>query len=244
MTVAARRCPAPTRLDTSPQAAPADWPVHGWTFVRAQLPDPPATVIEIGCGPDGGLVPQLTVAGYQAFGVDPDAPAGAHYRRMTFEQYQPPQRVHAVVASLSLHHVVDLQRVLDTVTASLLPNGVVIVTEWSWERFDAPTARWYFNRLRPAAPDADFLHQRQQEWLASGLPWDAYYRRWAQQQEHCHTGDEILHELRTRFATRTCRQGPYFYADLLDTSEQAEQAAIAAGSIQATGIQYSGTLPP
>lgn len=210
-------------------------------FVRGHLPDPPATVIEIGCGSDGGFVPQLTAAGYRAVGVDPDAPAGRRYRRVPFEDYRPARRAHAVVASLSLHHVVDLRRVLDGVAASLLPHGVVVVTEWSWERFDEHTASWYFDRLRPAAADADFLHRRRQECIASGLPWDVYYQRWAEQQEHCHTGGEILQELAERFETRTCTVGPYFYDDLLDADVSAEQAAIDAGTIQATGILYAGT---
>lgn len=243
MTTAPRRRPTLTRLDRPPEADLADRPAAGWPFVRAQLPEPPASVIEIGCGPQGGLIPRLTAEGYQAVGVDPEAPESPDYRRMGFEVYQPPQRVHAVIASLSLHHVADLRLVLDRLAASLLPSGVIIVAEWSWESFDAPTARWYFSRLTPVIGDPDFLHQRQQEWIASGLPWDAYYQRWAQQQEHCHTGAEILRELHTRFDTRTCEEGPYFSDDLLDTDRQTEQAAIDAGTIQATGIRYVGTVP-
>ena len=241
MTLVAR-----TSSTTSPPGLPipganaADWGADAWAFARAQLPKPPASVIEIGCGPDGGFVPRLIADGYEAIGVDPTAPVGDMYRRIAFEEFQPPQRAHAVIASLSLHHVIDLQRVIGRIAASLVPGGVVIVTEWSWERFDAPTARWYFNRLPPAPPDADFLHQRQHEWLASNLPWDTYYQRWAQRQEHCHTGAEIMRELGAHFDTRICTEGPYFYGDLLDTSELAEQAAIDAGTIQPTGIRYSG----
>lgn len=36
--------------------------------------------------------------------------------------------------------------------------------------------------------------------------------------------------------------GPYFFADLADTAESQEQAAIDAGQIQATGIRYVGRL--
>ena len=42
------------------------WLASTWAFVRGELPDAPATVFEIGCGPDGGFVPQLLAAGYDA----------------------------------------------------------------------------------------------------------------------------------------------------------------------------------
>ena len=48
--------------------------------VRARLPEAPARVVELGCGPLGGLVPGLRAAGYDAVGVDPAAPDGDEYR--------------------------------------------------------------------------------------------------------------------------------------------------------------------
>ena len=47
-----------------------------WPFVRGWLPDAPARVVEIGCGPLGGFVPRLEQAGYEATGIDPKAPPG------------------------------------------------------------------------------------------------------------------------------------------------------------------------
>lgn len=107
------------------------WPAFLWRFVRAELPDAPARVIELGCGPDGRLVPQLRRAGYEAAGVDPQAPAGPGYHQVEFERYQPPDPVHAVVACASLHHVADLGLVLDRVAAVLAPGGSLVVTEWA-----------------------------------------------------------------------------------------------------------------
>src|SRR5690242_15603534 len=45
-----------------------------WPFVAANLPSAPASVLEIGCGPLGGFVPAMNRAGYDAIGVDPEAP--------------------------------------------------------------------------------------------------------------------------------------------------------------------------
>jgi len=72
------------------------WTAAIWRFVRTWLPDPPARVIELGCGPRGGFVPVLRREGYHAVGVDAEAPG---YHRVEFERYRPPERVHAVVAA-------------------------------------------------------------------------------------------------------------------------------------------------
>ena len=47
-----------------------------WPFVRGQLPAPPSTVLEVGCGTVGSFVPALLSDGYDAVGVDPQAPEG------------------------------------------------------------------------------------------------------------------------------------------------------------------------
>jgi SAM-dependent methyltransferase len=149
--------------------------------------------------------------------------------------------VHAVVASASLHHVADLGLALDRVATTLVPGGALAIAEWAWERFDEPTARWCFARLGPADGEPGWLHQRQQEWLASGLPWDTYRQGWAAR-EHCHSGQVMLRELNARFDCRACTRVPYFFHDLADTTEAAEQAAIDSGGIQATGIRCAAIL--
>ena len=60
-----------------------------WPFVRSQLPPPPATVLEIGCGPLGGFIPSLRREGYDAAGVDPEAPEEGPYHRVEFEHDEP-----------------------------------------------------------------------------------------------------------------------------------------------------------
>jgi SAM-dependent methyltransferase len=218
------------------------WLAATWPFVRAWLPPAPASVLEIGCGPLGGFVPELLGAGYAAVGVDPEAPDGPGYHRIEFERYQPPQPVDCVVASTSLHHVGHLDVVLDQVAAVLVPDGALVVVEWAWERFDEATARWCFARLAPQDPESEpgWLHRRREDWATAGQPWEASCRAWATQ-EGLHTGKAITRALDARFARRLWTTGPYFFADLLDTTEADEQAAIDAGRIQPTGIRYAGT---
>ena len=220
------------------------WLAAVWPFVRGRLPPAPASVVEVGCGTLGGFVPALTGAGYRAVGVDPEAPEGPDYRRVELERYEPQQPVDCVVASLSLHHVADLDAALDRVEALLVPGGVLAVVEWAWERFDEATARWCFARLAPPAHGAehDWLHHHRERWAASGQPWDAYLWTWAGQ-EGLHQGDAIVAALDGRFRRRFQAEGPYLFADLADVTEAEEQAAIDAGQIQACGIRYVATTP-
>jgi SAM-dependent methyltransferase len=221
------------------------WLAAVWPVVRGQLPGPPARVLEIGCGPLGGFVPMLRADGYAATGVDPQAPDGPGYRRIEFERYDLPGTVDAVVACTSLHHVADLGQVLDLAHGALAPGGVMAVVEWARERFDEATARWCFDRLappaggEPAGGEPGWLAERRAEWQAAGGSWEACCRSWAEA-EGLHSGPEMLRELQARFATEQLGYGPYFFADLAGTSEAEERAAIDAGQIQATRIDYHG----
>jgi hypothetical protein len=124
----------------------------------------------------------------------------------------------------------------------LAPAGKLVAVEWAWERFDEATARWGFARLAPPAPGAEpgWLPKHQQWWSASGRSWDHYLRDWATE-ERLHPGETILRGLETRFTREHAADAPYLFADLADTSETEERAAIDAGQIRAIGIRYTAT---
>ena len=218
------------------------WLTALWPFVAASLPAAPARVLELGCGPLGGFVPSLLANGYEAIGVDRNAPSGERYRQVDFEHLAPAEPVDAIVASRSLHHVGDLRDVIGRVAVALRPGGSIVVAEWAWERFDVATAQWCFERLGDADPaDPGWLHRRRRGWLDSDLPWDAYFEGWAGG-HGLHRAGAILAELGRCFETATCTYGPYFFADLADFAEDDERTAIESGAIRATGIRYAGTL--
>ena len=218
------------------------WLAAVWPFVRGQLPAAPATVVEIGCGPRGGFIPELRSAGYDAIGIDPEAPEGDWYRRVEFERYEA-EPVAVMVACTSLHHVADLAEVLDRVEAALAPRGVLTVVEWARERFDEATARWCQDRLPAPGPDAGWLSERCAEWRKSRLGWEQYLRGWAEA-EGLHEGQQILRELDARFDSSSVTYRPYYFPDLSGVSEPAEQAAIDDGLIQPGRIQYTGRRRP
>ncbi len=216
------------------------WLAATWPIVRSHLPSAPARVIDVGCGPLGGFVPMLRSSGYDAIGIDPKAPDEAHYERTEFERAELPRQVDAVVASTSLHHVANPAEVIDRIISTLTSGGAVLVVEWASEKFDDETAEWCFERLAPE-DDAGWLHRRRAEWLASGQEWQTYVREWAER-EGLHSGEALIRLLDERLERQLLAHGPYFFPDLGGTTEAEEQAAIDAGQIRASRIDYAGTL--
>jgi hypothetical protein len=109
-----------------------------------------------------------------------------------------------------------------------------------WERFDEATAAWCFQRLGPDEKPG-WLHRRRNEWLASGKSWSAYVRAWSED-EPLHSANTLLRLLDERFQRVHLAEGPYFFLDLGRATEQEERAAIEAGQIRATRVDYVGTL--
>lgn len=216
------------------------WLAAMWPNVERQLPAPPAAVVDLGCGPLGGFVPMLRARGYDALGIDPEAPEGAEYLQTTFEECRLPQRPQAVVASTSLHHVHDPGRVLDQIAALLTPGGLMIVVEWDWEHFDEATARWCFERLDPSAEDGWLGHHRDR-WMSSGRPWSDQFRSWVEE-EGLHSPPTLLRALDDRFDRRVCERGPYFFPHLANVTEVDERAAIERRLIRAGRIDYVGEV--
>jgi SAM-dependent methyltransferase len=220
--------------------AAARWLAALWPIVAESLPAPPARVIELGCGPLGGLVPRLASAGYDAVGVDPKAPEGDEYRGVPFEELEPLPRADAVVAATSLHHVGDPRVVVDRIASALEQGGTVVVVEWAWEDFDEATARWCFDRLGDGDAES-WLHRRRDGWLASGRDWPEYFTGWAQ--EHgLHPSALLLRLLDERFEREQVARGPYFFPNLERSTEEDERAAIAAGEIRPPRVDYVARL--
>ena len=199
-------------------------------FTRAQLPSPPARLLEIGCG-DGELALALAADGYDVTAIDPRAPEGAIFRRLTLEELDEGLGFDAVVASLSLHHVESLGAAFDKVASLLPPRGTLVLQEFARERLTGTTARWYHEQRRAANEDS----------VAESF--DA----WSHEAEHdladVHPFAELRRELDRLFVERVLVEVPYLYSYRLDDAvEPVERALIEAGAIEATGVLYAGEL--
>ena len=198
-------------------------------FVREHVPA--GRVLEIGCG-DGALARELDAAGYEVVAIDPVAPEGAIFRRVTLAELDEAGPFDAAVAAFSLHHVHELDAALDRVVALLAPGGIVCVDEFAPERLDESTADWYYGQLRALGAAR-----------GSGVPasLDALRAEWAAEHEGLHGYDRIRPALDARFAERAFSWEPHLhrYLDAV-AGDTLERALIDAGAIRALGYRYAG----
>jgi SAM-dependent methyltransferase len=196
------------------------------TFVLDQLPPPPARVLEIGCGKEGGLVELLTAAGYDALGVDPDAPEGAGYRRARFEDAD--GTYDAVVAGRVLHHVNPLDEGIAKL-ASLAP--LLLVDEFAPERIDPGARDWYEAQRRML--------------VAAGAspPGPPDLGAWAARHPDLHQPDTLLGALRAHYDERVLEWIPYLHRWLGGPSSEAlETTLVGMGAIPAVGYRWAGIV--
>jgi len=200
-------------------------------FLREWLPAPPARLLEVGCG-KGALTTALAIAGYDVVGIDPAAPEGDLFRRLTLDDLDEAERYDAVVAAFSLHHIRDLDGALEKIATLLEPGGMLAVDEFAWDLLDEPTLDWFWEQQRALAAAAKEPAPATREELRA--EWDA---------DHLGLhGDEALRRaLSGRFEERAFVPVPYLHRLLGGgTSAVLEQSLVDAGAIRPLGFRYAG----
>ena len=191
------------------------WLAALWPSVRAPLPNPPARVLEIGCGPLGGSVPMLRADGYAATGIDPEAPEGADFRRVGFE---------------------DTCRRGQPTPSSLAPRCTTWLTwaacwTWPWRPWcrRGSWSWWMGPRTLRRGDRGVVLRRVARTWRRAGLAerslravagFGSVLGRllWSSADgEGLHSGEDILRALQARFETRELGYGAYFFPDLSGT---------------------------
>jgi SAM-dependent methyltransferase len=199
------------------------------SFVLAHLPTPPARILEVGCG-SGELVFEMSRRGYEVVGIDPDAPDGAPFRRVTLEDFSTSERFDAVLANRSLHHIGDLRGGIDKIHSLLVSGGGLILNEFAWDRMDQATAAWYLDRVRDPGPKEASLRP------------GAFPDEWIAEHEGLHGFDALRAEVGQRFDEELFEWTPYiahYYLERYDLEEE-ETRLIESGDIQAMGFRYVG----
>jgi Methyltransferase domain len=195
-------------------------------YALSQLAAPPQRILEVGCGHEGGVAPALASAGYDVLAIDPDAPDGPSYRRVTLEELDDPGPFDAVVAGRVLHHVHLLGAALDKL-AALAP--LLILDEFAWNHMDEPTVGWYESQHRLLV-------------AAGGEPkGPADLAEWRARHADLHPYETLRAEVDLRYDQRHFEWRPYFYRWLGGpASESLEEGLIAAEAIRPIGFRYAG----
>jgi SAM-dependent methyltransferase len=206
---------------------------HVAAFVREQLPPPPASVLEVGCG-EGDLARELDAAGYEIVAIDPEAPSGQIFRSVRLEDFDGWGPFDAVVASLSLHHIGDLGGAVDKIAELLKAGGLLVLNEWDLGRFQGTTARWYFHQRHALAAlgrEHAEIEPAFEEW------WDEWWERRSDVRPYA----AMRPELDRRFSELLLEWVPYLYGYRLGAElEPLERALIDSGEIDAVGFRYVG----
>jgi Methyltransferase domain len=200
--------------------------MHFPDYVRNHLPPPPRRVLEVGCGDEGGVAPDLAAAGYEVLAIDPEAPEGPLYRRVTLEELDDDGPFDAVVAGRVLHHVHPLAPALDKLVR-LAP--LLILDEFAWNHMDEATTEWYEAQHRLL--------------VAAGYepkgPRDL--RAWRAHHSDLHPYEALRGEVDARYEQRDFEWRPYFYRWLEGPATEALEATlIEVGAIRPIGFRYAG----
>jgi hypothetical protein len=195
------------------------------TFVLDQLPPSPGRVLEVGCGREGGLVALLAARGYDALGVDPDAPDEPGFLRARFEEVD--GEYDAVVAGRMLHHVIPLDEGIAKL-ARLAP--LLLVDEFAWNRIDDAARDWYEGQHRMLTA------------AGAAPPGPPNLGDWAIHHPGLHSDDTLLEALHTYYDERVLERIPYLHRWLGGPSSEAlEGTLIDAGAFPAIGYRWAGT---
>ena len=200
-------------------------------FVRMHVPVASARVLDVGCG-RGDLALELAAAGFDVVAIDPEAPEGSIFRRITIEDFSDHGRFDVVIASRSLHHVGDVGLALDRISAVLAPGGIFVVNDFAWDRVDEATADWYYGQRAMVA-----VAKGESSTSSAEPP----IERWRSEHGHLNRYREMRSGVDERFDEQHFSWEPYLYEELGGVANEGlERALIAAGAIQAIGFRHVG----
>ena len=193
-------------------------------FVRANLPEPPARVLEVGAGA-GHLAEALRAVGYDVLAIDPN-PKSDDVRAVALADLdEPAGSFAAAVAVVSLHHVEPLDESCRRLGEVVEPGGTLVVDEFDVGAFDLGAAAWW---LEQRAAIGQPQPQTAEELVAD-------------HREHLHPLERILATLEPDFEFGPPVRGAWLHRwNLGDSLRAVEEESIARGHLRAVGARLVG----
>ena len=193
-------------------------------FVIANLPPPPARVLEVGAG-EGDLARDLERRGYDVVAIDPNSEANGVVPVALAELEAARGSFDAAVAVVSLHHVEPLDGSIRRLAEVTRAGATLLVDEFDVERFDERAATWLVERWRELGRE----HEHERAQMVADL------------REELHPLAELQDGLAPSFELSLPIRGSYLYRWYLhDGLRAAEEALIVAGELPAVGARFSG----
>jgi len=191
-------------------------------WVRANLPAPPARVLEIGAG-EGELARSLRTSGYDTTAIDPKSEVADVKGIALVDLPQQGDRFDAALAVVSLHHVDPLEASIERLAAALAPGAPLLVDEFDAVQLDERAAAWWLEQRR-ARGDED---PETPEELGPKM------------QARVHSIELIVRVLRRWFEIGPLERGTYLYRWRLDESlRPVEEDLVARGELPLTGVRF------
>jgi SAM-dependent methyltransferase len=193
-----------------------------WAFARANLPPPPARVLEVGAG-GGELARALTAGGHEVVAIDPE-PSGENVLAASLheldEQAAP---FDAAIAVVSLHHVHPLEESCRRLADAVRPGGTLLVDEFDVAAFDMRAASWLVEQWEALGEETE----RTPEELVYEL------------RGELHAIETIAATLARDFEVAPPLRGAYLYRwNLNESLRAAEETLIAQGRLPAVGVRF------
>jgi SAM-dependent methyltransferase len=181
-------------------------------------------VLEVGAG-GGELAAALRDDGYDVVAIDPGSESAGVRPVALADLGEPAGSFDAALAVVSLHHVDPLDASCRRLAEVVRQGGRLVVDEFDVERFDDRAAAWWLERCQThhdhAATPAEVI---------------------ANLRDHIHPVRRVHAVLERWFALAAPVRGAYLHRwDLPPGLRGAEEQAIAAGAIPATGARLVGT---
>jgi len=193
-------------------------------FVRANLPDPPARVLEVGAG-NGELARALRSAGYDVLAIDPGSENDDVRAVAVADLEEPASSFAAAVAVVSLHHIDPLDESCHRLGELVGPRGALVIDEFDVAAFDVGAAEWWLEQRRA-------LGEPQQK--TAGELVDEH-------RHHLHPLEQIIAALEPHFELGPPVRGAWLHRwNLGDSFRAIEVEAITRGDLRATGARLVG----